>query len=435
MTEINKQIGKYNVISVLGRGATSTVYKCVDPFTNLIYAIKVIENDENNKTFLHEASLAGKLNHPSITKISDAFDYNGTNCLVIEYVDGTPLDKFAKDKPKLLPIDEVIQIIFKCCLALDYASKNNIIHRDIKPANILYTNSKDVKITDFGASFISDTTSTQIMGIGSPAYMSPEQIHEEHLDFRTDIYSLGVVMYCLLTGSLPYDAENLPSLISKKISEDPIHIRIKRSEVDNQLATIAHKAFHRDKKERYQEWADFAMDIANYSKNKELSKTAEEITPTGMAVQDSERYNLMHSLAFFSKFTEVELLETMKICEWGKLPKGKTLIKEGETGQSFFIIANGEAEVIINHIPVAILKTGDCFGEISHLVPLKPRRTATVNSASDVTLIKINGQKINSSNTNIRLRFSEAFIDILVARLDKANSETVRLKTLIKHAT
>lgn len=425
-----KTIGKYTILEVLGKGATSTVYKCLDPFTKNIYALKMLDKDNDSKAFMHEAGLVGKLNHPSIAKICDAFEHEDCNCIVIEYVDGTTLEQFVHNKEKFLPTEEIVQIIFKCCLALDYAAKNNIIHRDVKPANIMYTKNKDIKITDFGASYITGTTSTQVLGVGSPAYMSPEQIQEESLDLRADIYSLGVVMYCMLTGMLPYDAENLPALIHKKITENPVPITKRRQDLDEELVRIIHKTLNREKNERYGDWADFAMDLAFWSKLRESkSNKTQTAQKTHTQVQDSERYNLIKSLDFFKKFNEAELLETIKICEWAKFEPNKTLIKEGEIGQSFFIIAEGQADVIKNDVTVATIGLGDCFGEISHLVPLKPRRTATVISKTDITLIKINGQRVHAAKPDIRLRFSESFIDILVQRLDKANMEIIRLKT------
>ena len=166
----------------------------------------------SRKLFLTEASLAGKLQHPHICQIYDAVADEKEHYIVTEYVDGGTLEKFCVPDA-LLPVDKIVEIVFKCTRALEFAHKMGITHRDIKPANILYTGETDVKITDFGAALIATGDSTQISAIGSPAYMSPQQVKEHPLNHQTDIYSLGVVMFQLLTGQLPYQASNNYSMM------------------------------------------------------------------------------------------------------------------------------------------------------------------------------------------------------------------------------
>ena len=184
-----KKIGKYEIVRELGKGATSCVYEAIDPFVSRRVAIKVVlaealgDKDHGNryrKLFLTEASLAGKLSHPHIVSIYDAVADDEASYIVMEYVDGTTLEKYSRPD-HLLPVNKVIEIIFKCTKALDFAARQGVIHRDIKPANIMLTGENDIKITDFGAAQTSATETTQITGIGSPAYMSPEQVREQPL--------------------------------------------------------------------------------------------------------------------------------------------------------------------------------------------------------------------------------------------------------------
>ena len=207
-----KKIGKYEIIRELGKGATSCVYEALDPFVNRHVAIKVVfaealgdkeHGKRYKKLFLTEASLAGKLSHPHIVSIYDAVADDEASYIVMEYVDGSTLEQYSRPE-HLLPINKVIEIVFKCTKALDYAAKQGVIHRDIKPANIMLSGENDIKITDFGAAQTSATETTQITGIGSPAYMSPEQVKEQPLTHQTDIFSLGVVLYQMLTGKLPF---------------------------------------------------------------------------------------------------------------------------------------------------------------------------------------------------------------------------------------
>src|SRR5438552_17703659 len=209
-------IGKDPVLREIGSGATSKVYLARDPFGNRDVAIKVFMFDKHidaqeermmHKAFVAEASLAGKLNHPHIVDIFDAVVEPDHSYLVMEYVPGETLEAHA-DVGTLLPLNKVVEIIFKCIRALEYAFQHGVIHRDIKPGNILLSQYGETKVGDFGASFQQRLghETTQITGVGSPAYMSPEQIRMEALTHQTDIYSLGVTMYRLLTGRLPYQA-------------------------------------------------------------------------------------------------------------------------------------------------------------------------------------------------------------------------------------
>jgi len=225
------RIGKYPVLRELGRGATSVVYLCNDPFYSRNVAVKVVMPDAfqdadrgklYRKLFVTEASLAGKLQHPHICQIYDAVADDKLHYIVMEFVDGGTLERHG-DAQDLLPIDRVVEIVFKCTRALDFAHKMGITHRDLKPANILYTGETDVKISDFGAALIASGDVTQVSAIGSPAYMSPEQVKEHALNHQTDIYSLGVVLYQLLAGEITQgkliELEDLSQPLLKQISE------------------------------------------------------------------------------------------------------------------------------------------------------------------------------------------------------------------------
>src|SRR3977135_946256 len=220
--ELQEHLGKYPIVKQIGSGATSRVYLARDPFADRDVAIKVFLFDENinpqtermmHKAFLAEAALAGKLSHPHIVEILDAVVEPEHSYLVMEYVPGTTLEAHS-DVTNLLPLNKVVEIIFKCIRALEYAFQHGVIHRDIKPGNILLSGTGETKVSDFGASFQQrhGHETTQLTGVGSPAYMSPEQIRMEDITHQTDIYSLGVVMYRMLTGRLPYEANTQAGL-------------------------------------------------------------------------------------------------------------------------------------------------------------------------------------------------------------------------------
>src|SRR5690348_14710351 len=230
MLDLSLQVGKYDVQKLLGKGATGTVYLARDTFTGKEVALKTIEPEVfrdpefgtvYRSQFQNEASLAGKLRHPHIVAILDAVVGEDSGHIAMELVTGGDLSRHVA-APNLLPVADVLQIGFKCCGALEYASKEGIVHRDIKPANIMVASGTEVKIADFGAAFLRKSQVVQTQAMGSPYYMSPEQILGRPLTFHTDMYSLGVALYELLTGKKPFLAENLQALLDKIVKLEPL---------------------------------------------------------------------------------------------------------------------------------------------------------------------------------------------------------------------
>jgi len=419
-------IGKYRVLGELGRGATSVVYKGYDPFANRDVAIKLFNpegfaNDEQrkkfSKLFITEAAMAGKLSHPHIVSIYDAVVDGEQDYIVMEIVTGKALDEHS-DADKLLPIQTVMQLMFKCCTALDFACRQGVIHRDIKPANIMYTSNGEIKITDFGAALMLNLEQTQMAGIGSPAFMSPEQVREDKLTHQTDIYSLGVVMFRLLTGRYPFDAENTFTLMHKIVNEAPHNIRDLRPEVPEALANIVHRAMEKDTSQRYPQWADLAGDLATC------------VMPSAQAtksITDSEKFNALKALSFFADFSDVELWEVLRISEWAKFPTGKVLVKEGDTGSSFYLLTEGEVYVTKIGKMLTALNKGDCFGEMAYIDKANAQRSASIVAAMPVTIIKIKSEALEHASDNLQLRFNRAFLRILVRRLAYTNTELASL--------
>ena len=420
------RIGKYEIVRELGRGATSAVFEALDPFTGRRVAIKWVlpealrDKDHGKryrKLFITEASLAGKLSHPHIATIYDAVADESGSYIVMEYVDGGTLERFAR-VDNLLPIPQVLEIVFKCCKALDYAAKQGVIHRDIKPANILLTSDNQIKITDFGAALTIGAQTTQVSGIGSPAYMSPQQLKEMPLTHQTDIYSLGVVLFQLLTGRLPFQASNNYSLIYHVINSEPPPPSRYRPEVPPTLDAIVLRAISKSTEERYQTWEEFAFDLANAFGN--LSSRADSIP-------DSEKFNTLRRLDFFRSFSDVELWEVLRITNWHRYPKDTVLIREGEVGTSFFVLASGEVKVTKQDRLLNVLRVGACFGEMAHLTQHEFVRTASVSALSDITVIEIRSERLQQASESCRHKFNGAFLTMLVERLALANTRLSQL--------
>jgi serine/threonine protein kinase len=422
-----EKIGKYQILKELGKGATSAVYLGMDPFANRKVAVKLVQREvlgdkehgkRFRKLFLTEASLAGKLSHPHIAAIFDAVADEEGSYIVMEYVEGGTLELHTKHD-SLLPVNKIVEIIFKCSKALDYAHRHGVIHRDIKPANILLAKDTDIKISDFGAALTTAAETTQVSGIGSPAYMSPEQVQEHQLTHQTDIFSLGVVMYQLLTGSLPFKATNNYSMVFQIINVDPPPPSIFRPDIPASVDQIVKKMLQKRLEARYQNWDELAQDLVRVFNN---LQTPEQPVP------DTEKFNTLRRLDFFHNFTDVDIWQVLHISNWHRIPASTTLIREGETGTSFFILASGEVKVTKSDRVLNVLKAGECFGEMAYLGRRQFKRSASVISNSEITVIEIKADALNAATESCRHHFTAAFLELLVLRLESAD---VRLSQLL----
>ena len=421
------KIGKYEIIREIGRGATSTVHLALDTFYNQQVALKLFDldalHDSNRakayrKQLLTEASLAGKLSHPHIVSVFDAVMDGEVNYVVMEYVEGETLEHYAS-VDRLLPMGTVAEIAYKCCKALEYAQHQGVIHRDIKPANILFFGQSDIKISDFGAAVILNQQITQVSGVGSPAYMSPEQVDEKSLTHQTDIYSLGVTMFQLLTGKLPFEASNNYGLIYQIMNVEAPPASTFRAAIPPELDAIILRAMQKDLARRYQTWDEFAHDLVNFLSTKKVLAQPEMF--------DTEKFDTVRSLAFFKDFSDVELWEVLHVGHWCTVPGGQRILSEGAEGRTFFILASGEVNVLKQGRLLSQLQKGDCFGEMAHLSEHGFRRTTDVEAKTDVTLIEIDADVLEKATPGCRSRFDGAFLRLLVKRLDVANTRISHL--------
>jgi serine/threonine protein kinase len=418
---MRKTIGKFDIQRLIGKGATSSVYLGIDPFTNSKVAIKIahqavfsdpVNGPKFQKMFMNEASLAGKLRHPHIVSVYDAGKEDDLHYIVMEYVPGHTLKQHCSPK-NLLPFDDVIGIIFKCCSALDYAYRHGVIHRDIKPANLLIDEENDVKLSDFGTALMENADHTQILeAVGSPAYMSPEQINGEEVNHQTDIYSLGVVMYQLFTGRLPFSGKTQPELVRKIKEEQPTPLRALRPEVPECLEKIVDRCLAKSPSNRYSTWSDIAQDIA---------MAHDKIEMPSENVSDTEQFNLLKGLEFFRNFTDVELWEVVRISNWRKFKSEKYLLREGKIGDSLFILAAGEARIMKNGSFLGVVETGQCFGEMAYIHGKKKARSASVISNSDTIIIKIKSDAIQTASNELQTSFHKVLLTILADRLEQTS--------------
>ncbi|MBH1961583.1 MAG: protein kinase [Rhodocyclales bacterium] len=428
------RIGKYEIRGKLGDGATSTVYLGYDEFSAREVAIKVIFPDvlrdkehglQYRRLLLTEASLAGKLQHPHIVEIFDAVINDEQSYIVMEYVPGGTLEPFCKPDT-LLPIERVVEIIFKCTRALDYANRAGITHRDIKPANILLTgktennqvtaSSGDIKISDFGAALIGDieNSQTQVFGVGSPAYMSPQQLSDQPLTLQTDIYSLGVVMYQLLTGRLPFEASSNFGMIYQICNTEPPPPTTFRIDIPPGLAAVIKRAMQKDLAVRYQSWREFSHDLAQSFRNTQLSVQSTDFP-------DSEKFETLRTLVFFTEFSDVELWEVVRFSRWSELAPRTVIMKEGEPGDFFAFLLAGELAVEKNKRTLVTLYPGECFGEMAIIQRGQHTRSANIVALTTARVVTIPALALQHSSDACRMHFYQGFLNVIAQRLDNAN--------------
>jgi serine/threonine-protein kinase len=264
-----RTLGRYEIERELGKGAMGVVYLGRDPKINRVVAIKAIplaeefaEDDleEARARFFREAEMAGRLNHPSIVTVYDAGEDQGLAYIAMEYLRGQHLSYYT-DPSRLLPPGSVISLVARVAEALHYAHRQNVVHRDIKPANIMFNSDTDeLKITDFGIARLTDTSRTKTgIVLGTPSFMSPEQLEGRSLDGRSDQFALGVSLYQLLCGQLPFRAESMPRLMQKIATEDHAPIRSVRPELPESIEPILNRVLSKSADDRYATCAEFAV--------------------------------------------------------------------------------------------------------------------------------------------------------------------------------
>lgn len=266
-----EKIGKYKISGILGKGAMGIVYKALDPDIDREVAIKTVrfdlvseddsENEEIMQRFMREAQSAGKLTHPNIITIFDVGREESLTYIVMQYIQGQSLQRLIASGDKL-PTIEVVQLYDQICSALDYAHGFGIVHRDVKPGNILLDKEGKPFIVDFGVARVDTSTLTQSgTAVGTPSYMSPEQVMGKKVDNRSDIFSLGCILFELLTGRRPFEAESITTVIYKIINEEPPHLSEVKKGLPVGFGHIITKALAKDPKERYQSCKELAADL------------------------------------------------------------------------------------------------------------------------------------------------------------------------------
>jgi serine/threonine protein kinase len=423
--KLPEKIGKYEIIDCVGRGSMGVVYSAHDPYTDRKVAIKVCsitDDDENQssrlakKLFFNEAHTTGSLDHPSILSVLDAGEDADQPYLVLEFLDGGDTLKRYIEKDNLLSVERTVEILFQCAKALDYAHRRGVIHRDVKATNIMLTADGRVKLCDFGIAQFSASDQTQVLGLlGSPRYMSPEQAREEDVTPQTDIYSLGVVAYELLTAQAPFAANGLTKLINQILHENPASIGDFRPDVPKELEQIVAKAMAKTLDARYGSGQEMANDLASVFAHLDV--------PADPRPQQ-DKFTTVRTLPFFNEFSDEEISEVIAAADWKQFNAMDSIVDEGTLEHSFFIIISGDVAVVKAAKQISTLTKGDCFGEMSYV--LRAQRSASIIAIGDVELLRVDAALMEQASTKTQLRFNQIFLRTLIERLATTSEELAR---------
>jgi tetratricopeptide (TPR) repeat protein len=300
-----EKIGKYKIIGELGKGAMGIVYKGVDPDINREVAIKLIrfdmvsedsEKEDAARRFIREAQSAGNLEHPNIITIYEVGREDNQTFIVMQCVDGESLKQAISAGKRFSPV-EVVDLMTCLCDALELAHQNKIVHRDIKPGNILLDKQGRPYLVDFGVARMEMSTMTQSGTIvGTPSYMSPEQIQGIRVDARADIFSLGVIIYEMLTGKRPFEGDHITTIVYKIMNEEPTNIREMKSDLPEGFEQVIKKALEKDANKRYQSCKELAADLKNIGawSDRTISSGLQRSEVLGLQKKGKQRRTLVY---------------------------------------------------------------------------------------------------------------------------------------------
>ncbi|MBI1964761.1 MAG: protein kinase [Betaproteobacteria bacterium] len=425
MSSVNDNFrSRFEIRRELGKGGMGEVYLAHDTFNQRDVAIKLarlqlLEDPEvgarAKKMWLNETRLAGKLRHPCIVELYEAGVAEDFGYLVMEFVDGGTLRNHTRPGA-LLPVEAVLEIIYKVCNALEYANTLGLLHRDIKPANIMLAAGNMVKVTDFGTAYFTQSDETQVFDVGTLPYMPPEHFKKRPPTVQSDIYAVGVMAYQLLAGALPFNATNFQDMIRQKLDEDFVPLETRRRDLANEVRFAVHRAIHNDPEIRYSSWQAFcdalALALPQVDRSREVAF-------------ETARFEVLRKLPFFAGFADAQLWETIHISRWRDVPEATAIFEQGGTGDRIYVIAKGDVVVLRDGVTLNRLGPGECFGEIAYLDAERPRRSATVRTRTPLVLIEIEVAALEQSSEALQAAFTRAFMQVMVKRLRHADKRVL----------
>jgi len=434
--------GRYRMERSIAAGGMAEVWLAHDTQLDRQVAVKVLKDHSQQdevvvERFRREAKALALLNHPNIVPVYDIVEHESRLYVVMRYVRGKSLRQVLDEQRRRLggvgtiSVQMTVHIGRSIALALKHAHDANIVHRDVKPANLLAVLDGDriidVKITDFGSAFNSAAEHTQVHRVGSLAYMSPEQLDGDPLDCRADIYSLAAVLYHLVAGRPPFDAQQQQAIMHQIFHATPPPLAMLRENVPPRMVALIERSLAKDRDRRPRDWDEFASELSQLATDRALSRGQLQ------QVLDTERFTLLRSLEFFADFGDVELWEVVHRARWERHAFGTALHRKGSQGNSFHIIATGQVEVFRDGTKAATLGAGTSVGEMAYLAPNPELRVHTVDVlvSQPATTIAFTPESLDQLSLTTRHRFDKAFIKVLVRRLHAAHESIAHPRRIL----
>jgi len=424
-----KTIGRYKIEDQIGEGTYGVVYRAQDPLLKRDVAIKIPKINTNSsektmelgKAFYHEAQIAGNFTHTNIVTVFDVGRDNGIDYLVMEFVPGRAVNDYYNDTGGIDNVEECLDIIHKCCVALDFIHFHGIIHRDIKPGNIIYNRPQGlVKLTDFSIShYLEDKEFAK--SAGTLPYMSPEHFLEARdITPLTDIFALGCTMYKMLSGKWPFTGDKTETLVNRILYENPTPLWEFRPSIPKEICAIVDKAMAKQDADRYQSALEFARDLKLAHNNLILERTKR--TASVMWPSELEYYTDFRQNDWFRYFSPGQIQQLLQIGTVKEVGNGQTIITEGEVSQEFFLLIDGSVMVMKKGVNISLLENGACFGDTS-LLGESTQRTASVKAVGNVTLWSINSNQIENLSAENRASLFKTLLGISMERLEELTGD------------
>ncbi len=367
---------RFEHVRHIGRGGMAEVFLVRDRFRQHEVALKIVfpqqgkgdQRQQLEHLWMNEMRIAGRLKHPNILEIYEAGTEGDTSFLVMEYLSGGALSTYATGDTLLAPA-KVADITFKICHALEYAHTQGLLHRDVKPANVLLAADGTPKISDFGAAYLLDEEHTQVIGVGTLAFMPPEHFEGAEPGVRLDIYATGVMAYNLLTGAFPHKSTTQADIINEKLHGKPV--------------------------------------------------------PGSATITESARFEVLRKIRFFERFSDTEVWEAVRIGTAKSFDAGMEVIAEGTDDTTVYVVESGDLEVARSGVRLGRVPTGEVFGEIAFIEGSERPRSASVRAISPTTVICFPADVLKQATGGLQAAFGRAIVRLLVQRLVHSNERYV----------
>lgn len=406
-------------VRALGAGGFADVhlYRQDAPARDVaIKVLRVAADAAGREALSREAdALAAVTGHPAVVSLFAAGSTaDGRPYLAMEYCPVSDLAAQARRQP--LAVSRALDLMVQVSSAAETLHRRGLVHRDIKPANIMVAADDEAKIADFGLALNMnkdlDRDSTFIMGVGSPAYMSPEQIKNYPLNQKTDLYSLGVVLFQLLTGRLPFRANNQATLIYRIVNTDAPSVTSLRPDLPEGLNAILKRALEKDLYNRYRNGAEMAKD---------LSAVRYQLVDEDSTVEDTKHFETLRRLEFFTEFENIEIWEVLRVAVWREVSPNVALIREGDRSKFFGVIVSGSVEVSIEGKALCRLGPSEPVGEVAFLHPSSDMRCSTAVTLEPTLFLEINAAALALSSEELLERVRNVLLSRMIKRMREVN--------------